>query len=311
MNKLLFTKRAVIFLSFLVLFTTLAFPVYGASEQYYQRALEYREKTCSIPKINEQINFLCYLFDKVQELDQDLTETRSSVGLESAINSTQSAKIQELEERLSTLESSISAELQNKQIVIAENEPQPVSKKVTIPAGYKSMTVSVSSGGTLENWAPLVSFDGQNYREQHRFRCTATCETVTIPVLSPDYLFNTGTAGGLISIMAVLNPEADSQILILSEDTLLPFQSEEFSAEGFNSVDLTVGGGNDPQNLDDIILQKKNEGVFEDYHILNCDGGAECPLDSIPLSEGIYRVQVVGSGDSGVIGAILRNTFLN
>ncbi|OGK08496.1 hypothetical protein A2767_05360 [Candidatus Roizmanbacteria bacterium RIFCSPHIGHO2_01_FULL_35_10] len=147
---------------------------------------------------------------------------------------------------------------------------------------------------------------GTTYKEQHRFRCSGgTCPVVTIPILNNSYIFSTGTSAGNITAIGTLNIEPEAQVIILGNSVDLPFTSSSFDSTGFTSITVTVGQGN-PQNLTGISLQRFESGSFVEKVHLNCDGGAECPLQSMNLIGGNYQVVVEGSGSDALVGSILR-----
>lgn len=86
-----------------LVFTPLAF---AASSDFLARATEYYERNCkrNPSRISRETSIQCYLFDKVAELDQGLGNIDSRLDLTEADNATQSAKIDELEQRIAELE---------------------------------------------------------------------------------------------------------------------------------------------------------------------------------------------------------------
>lgn len=142
---------------------------------------------------------------------------------------------------------------------------------------------------------------------QQRFNCSGllTCPAVTIPIIDNEYLFGTGTGGGNITAVATLNPEPNSRSLLLGGNVGLPFTSEPFDTTGFSSIIITAGQLGS-EHLTAMSLQRIESGVFVEKHRLSCDGGAECPVTSLPLLGGNYRVVVEGSGMRAVVGALIR-----
>jgi len=174
----------------------------------------------------------------------------------------------------------------------------------TVPIGYKSMTISLSNTNGLPAWAPTVSFDGgNNFSEQIRFAGSETL--VTIPILSNTYRLNTGGSSGFNADIT-FNPDSSSQAILFNSNANYPFVSNSFNTDSFSSISITVGGGNNPQHLTAISLQRLENGVFVEKQRLACDGGAQCPLQSMPVLGGTYQVSIEGAGTGAVIGALLR-----
>jgi len=268
------------------------------------------------PNTNPIFATIAYVHEKIDELFNQLgpriQQNESDIGFLRDLAGRNELKIFELEGRIEFLESlltptptPISDPLQ---IVFAENRPASFETDfIPISDGYKSMTFNVSTTDFLINWAPAIEIDGISY-EQHRFRCSGVlvCPEVTIPILSDAYQFRTGTSGGNITAIATLNTEPNSQVLILGKKVNYPFISIPFSTDGFSSILITAGGGDNPQNLAGISLQRfEGESWVEKEH-LNCDGGAECPLQELPVLGGEYRVVLQGSGTGAVLGALIR-----
>lgn len=195
-------------------------------------------------------------------------------------------------------------------ITFVNNRPTPFnwSESFVIPSGYKSMTWHVSSSDYIINWAPQVSYDGGlTWLEQHRFSCNSgSCNEVTIPIISNLYRFSLGTSNGIINATVFLNTEKSSKVILFSEKAVYPFISESFKTNSYNYITITAGGGTNPQHLTGISLQRLENGLYIEKERLTCDGGAECPLQNLPLFDGKYRIVLEGSGNDSVLAAILR-----
>lgn len=198
-------------------------------------------------------------------------------------------------------------------LVFADNQPLPITpfnatEPQLIPQGYNMITFSVSSTGTIENWAPMVSFDnGVTFRNQHRFICNGgSCPDVTIPIISPYYKVGFGTSSGNVTVTADLSNDPGAQVLIMGNGVSLPFVSQTFDSTGYSTITVTVEQAN-PQNLTGISLQRFEGGQFVEKHHLVCDGGAVCPLNFLPLLGGNYRVIIEGSNPDALVAAILRS----
>jgi len=192
--------------------------------------------------------------------------------------------------------------------VSGASTPYGNSDAISIPTGYKSLTFSVTFNGSIANWVPQVSFDGgSTWFEQVRFSCGATCASVTIPIIGSKYRFSLGSASvSNLNVTVVANSETNANVLLLGQNISYPFTSSTFSTNGFTSIVITAGAINNPQNLTGISLQRFEGGIFVEKQHLSCDGGAQCPLTSLPVLGGDYRVVLEGNGLGAVLGAILR-----
>ncbi len=173
-----------------------------------------------------------------------------------------------------------------------------------IPAGFKSMNIKLKKVSNLPTWAPTASFDNNTFHEQHRFFGNFT--DVTIPILTSKYRLNKGGPDDFQADI-IFNPEPNSQVLLLGQLVNYTFTSNSFNTDGFSTILITVGGGSNPQNLQTISLQRLENNFFVEKERLSCDGGAQCPYQSLPVLGGIYRVVLEGNGTEAVIGAILRH----
>jgi hypothetical protein len=185
----------------------------------------------------------------------------------------------------------------------------PVGTSFTVPDGFESMTIKVTGTENIVHWTPMVSFDsGSNYFEQIRFDCpTMDCTEVTIPVLDNFYKIQTGSSSGVVSVHIEFNDEPSAQVLNLGSVVSYPFTSGTFNTTGFNNIVVTVGDGDNSPNLTLLELQRETSpGVFSTEDSLVCDTGSICPLETMLLSSGVYRVVLNNSGDNAVVGAIMR-----
>lgn len=194
-------------------------------------------------------------------------------------------------------------------LIFIDNKPTPFnwSDPLPIPIGYESMTWKVSSTDSIVNWVPQVSFDnGNTWLEQHRFRCNGSnCDEVTIPVISPLYRFSLGTSNGIINVTATLNDEPEAKVIILGVGNL-PIQSKAFNSKKYSSATITLGATAVSQSISSYLLLSKNKGnTYTEQQKVSCDGGAECPLLTLPLTSQKYIFSAQGSG-IGVAAALLR-----
>ncbi len=101
-------RSAIIFGSFLffLIFTPVVFAI---SANFIAKATEYYERNCrrNVDRIPRATAILCYLFDKVSELDQTVSDHDSRLSESEVTNASQSAKILELEQRISNLENNL------------------------------------------------------------------------------------------------------------------------------------------------------------------------------------------------------------
>lgn len=79
-------KRLLLFLS--VAFAFLAAPVKASDEGFYQGALEYFQKNCSRENLSNQHSLLCYLFDKLHEVESDTDQLKEVIqGIDERVKS--------------------------------------------------------------------------------------------------------------------------------------------------------------------------------------------------------------------------------
>lgn len=273
------------------------------SSAFLDPAQNFVDKTCSKEKVSNINVVLCYLFAKTQEQDAVLGQYGTRLDDLGVSSATMSAQMADLLQRVAALENPPEPAT----IIFAENRPASFATDfIPIPSGFKSMTFNVSTTGFLITWSPVVNIGGLEV-EQHRFYCSGytQCPEVTIPIIDDAYRFATGTSSGNITAIATLNSEPDSKALLLGSNKTLPFTSEVINTNGLSLIIVTVGQGN-PQNLNAIVLQRFEGGVFVEKQRINCDGGAMCPLTSLPILGGDYRVVIEGAGGQAIIGALLR-----
>jgi len=180
---------------------------------------------------------------------------------------------------------------------------------IYLPSGYKSMNIEVSSNQGVGDWAPGPSFDGGlTFWEQIRFTCGTNKCNVNIPILSSKYFFHSGggTNPDATDINLTLFPESNSKVLVLGQTVNYPFTSSPFDTTGFNYITITAGGGDNPQNLVALDLEKEVAGTYTLVSRIVCDQGAKCPIDTLPITAGIFRVSIVGNGTKANLGAILK-----
>lgn len=223
------------------------------------------------------------------------------------------SRIANLEDRVEILENStptptsVPQALPPIDLIISENRPASFEQPFNVPEGYDLITFNVITTGSIINWAARVKIPPESTtQEQHRFNCggNSICPEVSIPVLGTEYLFGLGASSGLVTTTATLIDIPDSQKIILGNHVNLPFTSTLFDTTGYSNILVTVGQAN-PQNLNNIKLQKFNGTTFEDVSTLSCDGGAECTLDELTVTGGNHRVVVNGSGNDALVGIIL------
>jgi len=241
---------------------------------------------------------------------------KSNVDLLQQENEQQSEKILELENRLKILEStpiptptpiiSITSTPSPipAPIVLTFADNIPINQQgpgVQIPSGYKSITLRVTG---LVVWAPQGSFDGgATFTELHRLRFV---DEITIPIYSNWYRISPGVGASTYSATGTLNEEPGAQVLLFGNGVNYPFTSSTFDSTGYASIVITASGGTGPGGMTGISLQRFEGGSFVEKQHINCDGGAECSLTTLPLIGGDYHVVLQGGGTGAIIGAILR-----
>lgn len=283
-------KKILVFSVFFFVFATSAYAV--SSTFFFNAQRWYNEECRKRPdRVKEEEAVLCYSFDKLSELQVAL--------------SFQDQEIDDLENRVDSLEQRIQQ---------LENPPSPIptpniltvssGQSFFVPEGYKSMTIKLKNVSNLPSWAPTVSFDGSNYKEQHRFPGNQT--EVTIPILAENYRLNKGGPDDF-SADVTFNVETGANVVLLGDNISYDFTSELFNTSGYTKIAVTVGGGDNPQNLIAITLLRSVGGnSFLNQSQVICDGGALCPLQTMTVDGGDYKLRLEGSGVGAVMGAILR-----
>ena len=94
--------------------------------------------------------------------------------------------------------------------------------------------------------------------------------------------------------------------MLLGENVDYTFTSDNFGVGKRTSITMTAGSIFNPQNLSAISLQRYDNGSYSEVARIICDGGAVCPLSTLPVERGAYRVVLEGFGSNAVLGAILR-----
>lgn len=131
-NKALVIVVAILVISSL----TITLPVFAASSNFLQKATEYYQRNCKSQNVPRAIAISCYLFDKVSEIETNDT--------------TQGAKIAELEQRIKALET------------------QPTPTPTPSPFEFVFFQGAVSTSGATSQVA-----DGQGFtRLLFSFQCT-------------------------------------------------------------------------------------------------------------------------------------------
>jgi hypothetical protein len=252
-------------------------------------------------QVDQLSSDLLALTDRVTQNETDIA------GLTDNVDS----RFDELEERVNLLENPPTPTPTPTPVTfqLVDSKLAPAVTDFNPPDEYETITFKVTSTSNVVGWAPAVSFDGGiSYFEQVRISCGSTvCPEVTVPLLNTEYYrFQTGSSSGLVSVEATYNNEDLSQVLTLGEFVNYPFTSSPFNTDGYSNITITVGGGDNPQHVTGISLQRLESGSYVQKEFQTCDGGAICPITTFPLLGGDYRVELQGSGTKAVIGAILR-----
>lgn len=275
-------KKFISFILAIFVLFVVVLPAYAlTSSDFLSQAQQWVDRHCSRARVSNETALLCYLFAKTSETD---------------------AAIADLQQRVAALE--------NPPTPSPSPSPQPeidfqtnFDEEFTVPQGYNVMLIDIL-GGISFPWAPGPSFDnGVSFPEQHRF--FPADQSVIIPVLSDKYMIRSGGSTG-VQVRIRLQQDPNSQVINFGTNESYPFTSSPFDATGFNSIIVTASGGDNPQNLSAIVLQKEVGGVFVEDARSNCDGGAQCPPTSFPVTSGNYRVVIEGSGTGALFAALLR-----
>jgi hypothetical protein len=93
----------------LLILTSLAFfmlaaAAYASSAGFLTQAQKYINQNCSKKKLPDQTALLCYLFEKSQEQDTDLTNAKNDIQSLKTLTTSQSATIRQLQQEISSLQ---------------------------------------------------------------------------------------------------------------------------------------------------------------------------------------------------------------
>lgn len=300
--------------------------VYAAvsSSSFLPEAQKYIDSNCNSKHINHEPleSAICYLFYKSQEQNIALKNQQNQI-------TTLQNQVSTLQNQVSTIKAFLTPTVtptvtptptptviptptitSSGNIDFGSNLPTNQNgPTIQVPGSYTSLTLTVTSATPYNGWSVQVSMDGGNtWLEQQRFNCGGpNCQSVTIPVIGDAYRISPG-GGGSSPYFAtgVFNKIPGSKALTLASAQSLPL-TLNLTTTGYSSIIFTVAQTN-PQNLINIQLQNFNNNTWNVEQQLNCDGGARCPLVSLPLVSGEqYRVVINGSGNSDTLVGALQN----
>jgi hypothetical protein len=307
-------KKSLLIHSILLFFVFTPLVFAATSSTFFPSAQKFINSNCSQKNVtqNQVVSLYCYLFYKVQEQDTQIGSINNAISpIPNQIVTLQN-KVTDLQNQINALKATpiptqspsnppVNANFGNN-VSTGQNGPG-----VSAPAGYTSLTITVSSPTAFNGWSIQVSTDGGNtWLEQERFNCGGpTCQPVTIPVIGTSYRVSPGGGGTTFSAIGEFNDLSGTMDITSSNLVSLPYIFP-VTTTGFSSIVITAAQTN-PQNLVNIQLQNLTNNTWNVEQQLNCDGGARCPLASLPLNQGeTYRVVVNGSGNNDtLIGALL------
>ena len=96
--------------------------------------------------------------------------------------------------------------------------------------------------------------------------------------------------------------------MLLGKLVNYPFTSANFSTNGFSTLTVSVGAGDNPQHVTGVSVQREENGTFVERARIPCDGGAQCTLQTVPVLGGNYRLFLEGNGTGAVLAGILRTS---
>lgn len=101
-----YKNKALILITFLISVLTFTPLVFAVSSDFVFNAVAYYEKNCkkNPERLPRETSFNCYLYEKVAELDQALNSLNARLNQTEVYDATQSAKLEELEQRIAKLE---------------------------------------------------------------------------------------------------------------------------------------------------------------------------------------------------------------
>lgn len=219
-------RKTVSFILALLIFTSLATPTYAASNTFLPSALSFYNLVCKQRVVVLTMALQCYVFDKVNELQQSLDSVTQRTTNTESKNNTQDQKILNLENKVASQEAVIAdlttriinledSPLEPKIITFADSRPQPFNSMwVDVRGGYKNMEFKLYTTDFIVEYAihytnnPAAATDFTGYTVQHTVYCggASVCPTTTLPLLGDYYRISTGTAGGNITSTATLTP---------------------------------------------------------------------------------------------------------
>src|SRR3989344_3127791 len=94
-----------------------------------------------------------------------------------------------------------------KQVVFAENRPQPFSSDWINVEGYKTITINLAITKWITQYSVEYSNDKISITEQFMVSCgnNSQCPETTLPLLGKYYRVTTGTALGEVTAAGILN----------------------------------------------------------------------------------------------------------
>lgn len=122
----------------------LAVPVFAASSTFYDHAKAYYALNCAKPSLTPNVAVICYLYDKVSEIDSNLASLSSRVSNLESSSASQSAAITDLKQRVSNLE-----------------RPSPTPTPSPTPSPTPNNVIDLSSLLPLRPWD--IAMSGSDY----------------------------------------------------------------------------------------------------------------------------------------------------
>jgi hypothetical protein len=149
--------------------------VSAASISFLPKAQDFYAKNCKGLATNRSDATVCFVFDKVKELDERLLDTEKTITGMQQVNNSQNAKITALEEKVDSIKLSPSptgtasaGNLQPKELTLFPFQQWTIGAEsdVFVTTGYRMIVMDAESQQNSGTFALLYSDDQLEWKEQ-------------------------------------------------------------------------------------------------------------------------------------------------